>query len=701
MAQRFREAVIEGKPYDVEVETVTAKGNRRWIRVIGRPVYQGTRVRRVEGAIQDITARKGIEAESIEVQERFRRALSHAPFPMSIHAEDGEVILVNETWERISGYTLEDCPTVAAWTEKAYGEEAPRLQKIIADLFINPSRVDVGEFVIRTASGERRTWDFSTVPLGSLPDGRRMLLTCAMDITLRKRAQVQNAWIASLVKNSKDICVIKDLDLRVVAANPAFVRVAGKNSVEELLGKTDAEIFGIPEDRDPVRGYMEDERRARELEAGQFVDRIENVIFPDGKPRIFQTRKFPVFNDAGVLIATGNISTDITEKRRTEEQLRQAQKMESVGQLAGGVAHDFNNLLQAILGYAQLAAESLPESDPQLLEYFQHIRHCAEKAAAVTRQLLAFSRRQVLNPKYIDLNQIVGDLMKIVSRTLGEHIELKFIPQQDLHTVYVDPGQVEQIVLNLCVNSRDAMPEGGQLVIETGNRFLDEEYCRVHGWAKVGDYAVLTVSDTGEGMDAVTQNQIFDPFFTTKELGKGTGLGLATVYGIVAQHDGLIHVYSEVGRGTTFKVYFPAQGKKASTPTIRLEEKGPRGTERILLAEDDEAVRTLASKILEGAGYSVLVARNGEEARDLIDKHHAEIDIAILDVVMPKTSGKLVGDYFRSIRPGAHVLYSSGYTANAIQTGFQLEEGVDFLSKPYDPDDLLWKVRQVLDNQRE
>ena len=383
------------------------------------------------------------------------------------------------------------------------------------------------------------------------------------------------------------------------------------------------------------------------------------------------------------------------ERKSLEEQLHQAQKMESIGQLAGGVAHDFNNILQAIVGYADLLLDRLPERD-KTREFAENIVHSAERASSLTRQLLAFSRRQVLEMEDLDLNEVVDGLFKMLKRMIGEDIEVEIPQGRRLGIVHADRGQMEQVLLNLCVNARDAMPEGGALTIETENVAMDSKYCEAHAWASPGRYVLLSVTDTGCGMDAETQAHIFEPFFTTKEMGKGTGLGLATVYGIVRQHQGMIQVYSEVGKGTTFKVYLPSLERAASPVETKAVTRSEGGTETILVAEDDETLRKLAVRIFEGAGYTVLPAVNGSEALDVFNTHAAGIDLVLLDVVMPKMGGKAVYDVLRQQHPGLRFLFSSGYSTSAIHTDFALKAGIDLIQKPYAPDALLRKVREVL-----
>jgi signal transduction histidine kinase len=388
---------------------------------------------------------------------------------------------------------------------------------------------------------------------------------------------------------------------------------------------------------------------------------------------------------------------DVTKRKSVETQLLQAQKMEAVGRLAGGIAHDFNNLLTVILGSSDLLLEGL-RVDHQSRADLEDIHKAGQRAAALTRQLLAFSRQQVLTPQVLDLNALIADLEKMLRRLIGEDIEFRTVLAADLGAVRADPGQLEQVIMNLAVNARDAMPHGGKLTIETVNADLDDAYAQAHVPLVAGRYAMLAVSDTGIGMDTQVKAHIFEPFFTTKEKGKGTGLGLATVYGIVKQTDGYIWVYSEPGQGTSFKIYLPRAAAAAEPPAPKpLAPASLAGSETVLLAEDEAAVRNFTRRVLAAHGYTVLTAADGQEALHLAERHAGPIHLLLTDVVMPNMGGRELAERLVAARHEMKVLYLSGYTDDAIVHHGVLEPGIAFLQKPFTLQGLARKLREVLD----
>jgi signal transduction histidine kinase/uncharacterized membrane protein affecting hemolysin expression/ActR/RegA family two-component response regulator len=507
------------------------------------------------------------------------------------------------------------------------------------------------------------------------------------EVALRESLQTSDD-IVQAIPSGLLICQYqKSSTFLVIKANPEAQRLTGIEQSTQLVVILD-EFWPQMKDENLRKA------RLRVMETGEIFE-TEMEFEKTGEVMVF---KIHLFRMPGQLL--GIAFENVTERKRLESQLRHAQKMESVGQLAGGVAHDFNNLLQAILGHTQLALNHAT-GNPQLNGGLQQIHRAAERAASLTSQLLAFSRRQVLQPRDVDLNEIISNLMSMLRRLIGEHIDLDVTLGEDLPFARVDPGQFEQVLMNLCVNARDALADGGRITIETTNASLDEDFCRKHPWARTGHYVVFRVSDNGVGMPPEIIDRIFEPFFTTKDIGKGTGLGLATTYGIVKQHNGFIHVYSEVGKGTSFEVYLPEGITPEKPPREGIEypvetAPSPGGDQTILLAEDEMIVRDLAVQILSGGGYRVLPASNGQEAVQMFEKHHEEIAMVILDVIMPKMSGRGAYDRIRRIRPDTPVLFSSGYDVYAADEGFILGRGMQFIQKPYGARDLLRKVREML-----
>src|SRR5262245_1009905 len=496
----------------------------------------------------------------------------------------------------------------------------------------------------------------------------------------------------ALVENSSDAMLLLDAEGRVTYMTASSQRHLGWKP-EDVIGRSIFE-FLPPDDRETITARIAEALQAPTTSVAAEV----RFRRPDDSERTIEIVVVNRLNDASIRAIVIK-ATDITDKRRLEEHLRQVQKMEAVGALAGGVAHDFNNLLTAILGYCNLMLDDVPKENPNRQD-LEEIRSAGERAAALTRQLLAFSRRQMLQPQIIDINTLVRQLEKLLHRLLTEDIVLVTALAPDLQKVKVDPASIEQVLVNLAVNSRDAMPKGGQLTIETANVNLDAAYAETHATVIPGRYVMLAVGDTGEGIDAATKARIFEPFFTTKEQGKGSGLGLATVYGIVKQSGGYIWVYSELGHGTVFKVYFPI----AESPAWPARDGSGGGDlkkqawETVLLVEDEDAVRALAREVLRRQGYVVLEARHGVDALRPAERHPDEIHLMITDVVMPHMSGRELAERLCAARPTMKVLFMSGYTDHALMNR-ALAPGSSFLQKPFTPETLARKVRQVLDTK--
>jgi PAS domain S-box-containing protein len=538
-------------------------------------------------------------------------------------------------------------------------------------------------------------------------DGRvASLVHVIRDITERKGAEAalreSEAKYRIVADNTYDWEFWIDEDERLLYCSPSCVRITGHRAEEFLADPTFYARVVHPDDRAIYEAHRRTSKTSPDASSAEF-----RVVRPDGSVRWVGHVCVPVHDESGVAIGRRGSNRDVTERKHAEEEkaklqadLLQSQKIESIGRLAGGVAHDFNNILTVILGYVNFALRDVREGDP-LRDALAEIQTAGERAAALTRQLLAFSRKQVLQPVSLNLNRVAADLEKMLRRLIGEDVDLVLAPAPDLGRVTADPGQIEQVLINLAVNARDAMPDGGKLTIETANVEIDAEYAAHHVAVKPGPYVLLAVSDTGHGMDEATRARVFEPFFTTKQVGKGTGLGLSTVYGIVKQSGGNVWVYSEPGKGTSFKIYLPRDASDAA-PTVRDAAPAARveGTETLLIVEDEESLRGLATRILARLGYTVLTAANGGEALLLCEQHAKEIHLVLTDVVMPMMGGRVLVERLRGVRPGIKVLYMSGYTDNAIVHHGVLDADVKFIGKPFRADDLATKVREVLDGPR-
>jgi PAS domain S-box-containing protein len=479
------------------------------------------------------------------------------------------------------------------------------------------------------------------------------------------------------------------IDGKFLDVNPALVKMLAYPSAEDLVSVDMARDL-----------YVEPEQRQTVIDAHLQTGHIESCEVrwkrKDGRPITVRLSGNVFKNELGEALGFEMIAEDITERRTLEEQLRQSQKMEAVGRLAGGIAHDFNNLLTVIRGYSELVLDELGSADP-LRNEVSEIQKAADRAASLTRQLLAFSRQQVLAPKILDLNLVVNNMDKLLHRLIGEDVDLFTVLEPGLGRVKADPGQIEQVIMNLAVNARDAMPQGGKLTIETANTDLDENYSRDHIAVKPGCYVMIAVSDTGVGMNDKVRARIFEPFFTTKEVGKGTGLGLSTVYGIVKQSGGYVWVYSEVGKGSSFKIYLPRVDAPAELAPSHAGTPARRGTETVLLVEDEDGVRALMRHVLHKHGYYVLEARHGGEALLTCERHQDKIDLLLTDVVLEQMSGRELAQRLQKLRPAMKVLYVSGYADDAIVHHGVLNAGMSFLQKPFTTEALARKIRYILD----
>ena len=524
-------------------------------------------------------------------------------------------------------------------------------------------------------------------------EGKEYNCAFAWDITDRKLAEEalrrSEEKFRSLFEESQDAIYISTPDGRIEDANLAAVEMFGYASKEEFLRVDVArDLYRDPETRGDFLRRLSSEGFVKDYEL-ELMTRQDKTLLVVASASVAR-------DERGRIVAFRGILRDVTERRELERQLRQAQKMEAVGQLAGGVAHDFNNLLTGITGFTQLVLGKFDPASSEATD-LRTALEMADQAAGLTKQLLAFSRRQPLEPKVLSLNTLIGDTLSMLERLIGEAIELRLMPAQDVGNVRVDPGQIELVLFNLTINARDAMPDGGKLTFETSSVELDEEYCATHPNVAPGKFVMITATDTGCGIDRETQRHIFEPFFTTKGVGEGTGLGLATVYGIVKQHSGHVDVYSELGVGTTFKVYFPLVAEHVDEiPGKSPLGTAPRGTETILLVEDEDAVRAVARRGLEMLGYRVLEAAHPLRAEELYLENSDKIDLLLTDVVMPEMNGPALHQRLVEKRGPLRVLFMSGYPQNAVSQNGKLDPDKPFIPKPFTPAQLAERVRQVL-----
>jgi PAS domain S-box-containing protein len=514
------------------------------------------------------------------------------------------------------------------------------------------------------------------------------------EVAERKRAELEladlNRRLAAVIDASPLAIIGLDLQGNVQGWSRAAEQIFGW-SLEEVRGKP---LPTVPdEESQQFQALLEQTARGDAL-TGQTSRRRRK----DGTLADIRLWTAPLYDSSGEIRGNIAIVADITDQRRLELQLTQAQKMEAIGRLAGGVAHDFNNVITVVSGYGHMLLDGLKDN-PDLQEAAEEVLKASDRAAALANQLLTFSRRQVIQPKVLNLSALARDMQRMLERLIGEDIDLQVVARPEVGLVRADLGQIEQVLMNLVVNARDAMPQGGRLTVETDNATLDENYSRTHPGVAAGDYAMLAVSDTGTGMNPEVRSHIFEPFFTTKERGKGTGLGLSIVYGIVKQHGGDIWVYSEPGKGTTFKIYLPQTASGAASADVDSASPPVCGSETVLLVEDEAGVRKLVRGILEQHGYSVLEAESGQQALDLEAGHEGPIDLLLTDVVMPEMSGRAVAEALTLARPEMKVLYLSGYTDHVVVDRGVLAAGARFLQKPFSPEALTRKIREVLDDQ--
>ncbi|OQX18834.1 MAG: hypothetical protein BWK76_06435 [Desulfobulbaceae bacterium A2] len=698
MFQRLMAGRIEEGEY-FENHIYTRDGRRRLIAWHNSLLYdESGQICGCLGAGEDITEQRQLERELRESSTRFRRLVQSTPVPMCHVSRAGDITYINDRFSKIFGWTIEDIPTMAECWPKTFPDPVHRDRVISAwnsavkQAARDRSDISAGEFIVTCKNGTLRHVEVAGILLN---DG--MLLTFT-DLTARRRAEEESRRLYMAVEQSSSSVIITDTDGIIQYVNQAFERVSGYDR-SEILGKTPHLLKLTSERQDSAfyRNLVQTVSCGNTWE-GRLVNRRKDGTFYTDEGSIS-----PVRDSDGKIINFVAVLHDISkelhlqaEQEHLRDQLHQAQKLESVGRLAGGVAHDFNNKLGVILGYVDIAL-MCQATEEKWRRSLEEIRSAAEQSVALTRQLLTFARRQAINPKVLDLNKTVASMLKILRRLIGEDIKLTWSPGADLWPLLLDPAQVDQILANLAVNARDAIGGVGKVRIETANISIDAEYSATLPDAEPGDYVQLTVSDTGCGISPQVMRHIFEPFFTTKAVGEGTGLGLATIFGIVKQNKGFINVHSEPDKGSSFKIYLP---RHLGDPQ---EEEGSEemlpaagGSETVLLVEDEIAMLDLSKNMLEELGYTVLASNSPTEAVRLVQEHPGGIDLLIADVVMPEMNGRHLADQILTLRPDIRYLFVSGYTADVIAERGVLNEGIQFLQKPFSRVTLARKIREIL-----
>ncbi len=634
--------------------------------------------------------RSGINAAMRASEEKYRLLADNTIDTIWVMGLDGRFQYLNSAVYNLLGYTSDEMTGRGLWEicdEDNYSKVRREIDGMIAAL---PERKEaLFEAVLLTRDKMKVPVENTCKVVLDKEGAASALQGVTRDITDRKRIESETERLRLAVEQTVEAVMITDTKGIIVYVNPAFEKTSGYTK-EEALGQNVSFLESGQHSKEFFREMWETIRRG-ETWAGCFINRKK-----DGTLFTEEASISPVLDTDGEIIYYIAAKRDVTYEHELEQQLRQSQKMEAVGQLAGGIAHDFNNILQAMMGYCEMLEESAGE-DSEQNDFIQELANCTEKAAQLTRQLLTFSRREVIQPRNVDLNEIVRGVLKLIARTIGEHIQLHSRIYEGPILVHADPGNIEQVLMNLCVNARDAMPDGGKLIIETDRIFFDRAYCQAHGCEEEGYYGMMQIRDTGCGMDEMVQNQIFEPFFTTKEIGRGTGLGLATAYGIVKRHGGNIKVSSEKGKGSVFSVYLPMVETEDEEPEAPRAKGLDSGKETILLAENDPEVRKMARMLLENSGYHVITATDGEKAIKLISEQAGKIDLAVIDVVMPKRSIKEVLDLYCRLEPDGRVLLITGYSSEAMDVGKSGLDRVAFISKPFGPGLFLRSVRTLLD----
>jgi PAS domain S-box-containing protein len=696
MIDYFTKKVIgERQSFDREYQVVNRRsGQSFWVHGLGNLEFspEGRPVR-MFGTIQDITARKQAEVALAESKAQLQAVFDGVSDGLVVADLEGRrFLLANRGFHELTGYGPDD--VLRLGVDKLHPPEA---LPYVVGWFERQARGEVvvaPDIPVRRKDGRVVLCDVSAAAIDVA--GRRCLMGSFRDTTYRRQVEHELRLKTFVFDSAMTANSIADTQGIVVEANQAFLRIWGFERLDQVLGKKVPEFLAHEHEARAILKALE----ATGAWAGEYTAKR-----PDGSTFVASSQATALRNERGEVVGYQSSVLDVTLQKRAEEdkeklheQLVQAQKMESVGRLAGGVAHDFNNMLGVILGYTDLLLDAIDDADPNHATIVG-IRSATQRSAELTRQLLAFARKQTVTPRVLDLNAAVTGLLKMLRRLIGEDISLEWKPGESVWPVKIDPSQVDQILANLCVNARDAISSVGRVVIETRNRTLDETWSETLAEVTPGDYVLLTVSDDGCGMDATVRAHLFEPFFTTKEVGQGTGLGLAMLYGIVKQNGGFINVYSEPGQGSTFRIYLPRHAGDASLASdtgAAPIQQGRHAT--VLLVEDEPMLLEMCRHMLEGLGYRVLPAGTPSEAIRLADERSHEIELLVTDVIMPEMNGIELAARLLSRYPGLKRLYMSGYTANVFARDGLLDEGVHFLQKPFSRRELASAVHAALED---
>ncbi|MBI4685255.1 MAG: PAS domain S-box protein [Nitrospirae bacterium] len=683
MAETFK----DGRIHTAERHTTTEKGIR-YVEITASSLKDaaGNITAGIEIA-RDITEKKKMEAALRESEGKYRDILENANDLIQTIDENARFIYVNKKWKDILGYSDEEIKNLTLMD--------------ILDKDTIPHCVELFEQVkkgkplenletIFVAKNRRKIHVEGNIS-PKIIDGKFISTRGIFrDITARKQSK---EFIKHIFGSINEGLVVISPNYRILTANPAYC-IQTEIPLENMQDKTCYEISH--HSHRPCYEIGEECPVKQTFETGLPSTATHMHFDKEGNPIYLEIRAFPMKDESGKITSVIEIFNNITERTILETQLRHSQKIEAVGILAGGIAHDFNNILSAIIGYGHLMLTKVKTDDP-MKHYAEQILNSAERAAALTQGLLSFSRKKISKPAPVNINETIKKVEQLLSSLLTENIEFKLIVSKEDLTAVIDTTSIEQVLINLCTNSRDAMPDGGTLAIATHLVIMDEEYIRSHGYGKKGRYALISVTDTGIGMDKKTREKIFEPFFTTKEVGKGTGLGLAIVYGIIKQHNGYIDCYSKQGKGTTFRIYLPLQGTKPADAQTVIHPVISKGTGTILIAEDDADVRKIMKAVIESAGYSVIEAANGKDAVDKFTENKDSIDLLLLDVIMPQKSGEKAYEEIAKIKPGIRAIFVSGYSSELVNKKYLMEEKLNFIQKPISPNELINKIRKILE----